>query len=203
MAVPRGHPTGGTSVSLDHLWAGWRAAYVDSVGSTGAERPTNGRETPLPLPSALTAITSSLGESDCVFCAILAADLTDEERFVVWRGEGVLAILNAYPYASGHLMVMPTRHLRHLEELTVEESASLWDATLQAVSAVRSAYHPEGLNVGLNLGRAAGAGIPGHLHVHVVPRWVGDTNFMTAAASVRVLPEALPDSFERLRSAWR
>lgn len=184
-------------MSLDHLWAGWRSAYVDSFGESGT-----GGDPSASLPPRLAAVTADLGPADCVFCAIFAAEVSDEERLVVWRGAEVLAILNAYPYASGHLMVMPMRHLRDLEELTPSESQELWGATLQAVGALKAAYRPDGLNLGVNLGRAAGAGIPGHLHLHVVPRWGGDTNFMTSAASVRVLPEALPVSYARLRSAW-
>ena len=112
------------------------------------------------------------------------------------------AVLNAYPYTSGHVLVMPRRHVRELGDLTSEEAAGLWAAVHKGVAAVKAAYHPDGLNLGLNLGRAAGAGIPAHLHVHIVPRWLGDTNFMTATAEVRVLPEALPVSWQRLRAAW-
>jgi len=190
-------------VTLDHLWAGWRASYVESFGDAHEDGAAASESPPSPLSAKLAAVTAALAREDCVFCAILEADdVTDEERLVVWRGARVVALLNAYPYASGHVMVMPTRHLRDLEELTADESAELWDGTRQAVAAVKAAYRPEGLNLGLNLGRAAGAGIPGHLHVHVVPRWVGDTNFMTTAAGVRVLPEALPTTFAKLRSAW-
>lgn len=192
---------------LDHLWAGWRASYVESFGhEQGAEdgNPTAASTEASPLSPQLAAATSAVGKTGCVFCAILAAgELAERERMIVWRGASVVAILNAYPYSSGHLMVMPVRHLQHLEELSADESAELWESTRRAVGAIKDAYHPEGLNLGLNLGRAAGAGIPGHLHVHVVPRWVGDTNFMTTAASVRVLPESLADTWDKLRAAWR
>jgi len=140
--------------------------------------------------------------AECVFCGLLAADVSDEERLVVWRGERCVAMLNAYPYASGHLLVMPSRHVRELDGLAAEEAGEMWSAVHDAVAALGAAYAPDGCNLGVNLGRAAGAGIPGHLHVHVVPRWIGDTNFMTTSASTRVLPEALPDSWRRLRSAW-
>lgn len=192
---------------LDHLWAGWRASYVESFGPAGGA----GEGTPAPasteappLASRLAGSRTAVGNSACVFCAILAAgELSERERMIVWRGASVVAILNAYPYSSGHLMVMPVRHLQDLEELSADESAELWESTRRAAGAVKGAYHPEGLNLGLNLGRAAGAGIPGHLHVHVVPRWVGDTNFMTTAASARVLPESLADTWDKLRAAWR
>ena len=114
----------------------------------------------------------------------------------------VIGLLNAYPYTSGHLMVMPVRHVADLEELTADESAALWAAATDAVRAIKAAYRPEGINLGLNLGRAAGAGVPGHLHVHVVPRWNGDTNFMTTVAETRVLPESLGETDAKLRAAW-
>lgn len=171
---------------LDHLWAGWRMAYVSSS--------SDGDPT--------TSLVGPVGTDECVFCSILAADASDEDRLVVSRSERVLTMLNAFPYASGHLMVMPTRHLSALEDLDDEESAELWTGVRRAVTALKSAYGPDGFNVGANLGRAAGAGIPDHLHVHIVPRWIGDTNFTTTTASLRVLPEALLDSYERVRKAW-
>lgn len=191
-------------MSLEHLWAGWRSAYVGSFSGDADDRPGKLAEPGAAQPDRLGDETAPLDGEGCVFCMTLAAeDLSDKDRLVVWRGEHVAAMLNAYPYASGHLMVMPTRHVRELEELTEDEAADLWHGIRGAVSAVKRAYKPDGANLGLNLGRAAGAGIPGHLHVHVVPRWVGDTNFMTATASVRVIPEALPETWERLNTAWQ
>jgi ATP adenylyltransferase len=99
-------------------------------------------------------------------------------------------------------MVMPRRHVRELEELSPDEAAELWKTLQVTVGAIKRAYQPDGLNIGVNLGRAGGAGIPGHLHVHAVPRWIGDTNFMTATASVRVLPESLQETWRRMRAAW-
>ena len=113
-----------------------------------------------------------------------------------------IVIMNAYPYASGHVLVMPIRHVSELSELEPSESAELWSVTRDAVTAIEAAYLPDGMNIGANLGRAAGAGIPRHLHLHVVPRWIGDTNFMTTIASVRVMPEALSDSWQKIRAAW-
>ena len=148
------------------------------------------------------AAAAARGDGDCVFCAILASGEPDERTHVVWQGETCVAILNAYPYTSGHLMVMPRRHESELEGLEAGEAAELWPAVTAAVRAIKAAYSPDGLNVGANLGQAGGAGIPGHAHVHVLPRWGGDTNFMTSVAGVRVMPESLDDSWQKLRSAW-
>ena len=168
--------------SLERLWAGWRSGYIESISGK----------------------PSSKAAGDCVFCSILASGEPDEETHIVWRHRSgsVVAILNAYPYASGHLMVMPTRHVADIEELSLEESSALWEALTSAVVALKSTYRPDGINVGANLGKSAGAGVPGHFHVHAVPRWNGDTNFMTSVADTRVLPEALSVSASRLRSAW-
>jgi ATP adenylyltransferase len=167
---------------LDRLWAGWRMAYIQST----TEHP---EEAFLP------------GEGS-IFTRILATGLPDEQIHVVWRGELAFAILNRYPYTSGHVLVMPYREVAELEDLTRDEEVALWAAVRDAVVAVKAAYRPEGVNVGMNLGQAAGAGIPGHLHVHVLPRWNADSNFMTSVAEARVLPEALPDTWARLRAAW-
>jgi ATP adenylyltransferase len=167
---------------LDRLWAGWRSSYIESTATA-----------PVPV-----------GPDGCVFCGILASGLADTETHVLWRHPGgdVVALLNAYPYASGHLMVMPVRHTGDLEDLGAYESGALWEGVGAAVVAVKAAYRPDGLNVGANLGKAAGAGVPGHLHVHVLPRWAGDTNFMTSVADARVLPEALATTDAKLREAW-
>jgi diadenosine tetraphosphate (Ap4A) HIT family hydrolase len=163
---------------MDRVWAGWRSAYVAAAG--------NG---------------ALVGEGS-IFRRILDSGLPDEETHVVWRGDEVFAILNAFPYTSGHLLVMPYREVPELEDLTPSESAELWEATRAAVAAVRTAYAPQGVNVGINLGEAAGAGVPSHVHVHVLPRWNADSNFMTAVAETRVLPESLGDSWAKLRAAW-
>jgi ATP adenylyltransferase len=167
--------------SLDRLWAGWRSEYIDGVTEAGP-----------PL------------ADDCVFCAILASGLPDEETNIVWRHPQGLAfaILNAFPYTSGHLMVMPVRHVADLECLSESEGAAVWQGVTEAVTAIKAAYRPDALNLGANLGRAAGAGIPGHFHMHVLPRWNGDTNFMTSVANTRVLPETLATSAEKLRTSW-
>ncbi len=166
-------------MSLEHLWAGWRSAYVTEVAAV----PTTGGD-------------------GCVLCRLSDPGLDDADVGVVWRGRRCAAVLNAYPYTSGHLMVMPTRHVADPDGLGDDEWAELWVGVRQAVAALTAAYRPGGINVGMNLGRPAGAGVPGHLHVHALPRWDGDTNFMTATAGVRVLPEPLPDSWAKLRAAW-
>lgn len=165
---------------MERLWAWWRATYVTSAA--------NGEGTP------------ELGAS--LFRRILESGLPDEQTRIVWRGAHNFAILNAYPYTSGHVLVMPYREVGELEDLGDEEATELWAAVTQAVAAVKAAYQPQGVNVGLNLGEAAGAGVPSHLHVHVLPRWSADSNFMTAVAETRVLPESLDDSWRKLRAAW-
>ncbi len=176
-------------MTLDRLWAGWRAEYVGLVSGEEGE-------------IAGAAPGDASNANGCVFCAIARSPAPDEERFVVWSSDTTLAILNAYPYTSGHVLVMPVRHVRELAELTAPEAADLWSAVRDAVASIKQGYEPEGLNLGVNLGRPAGAGIPAHLHVHVVPRWTGDTSFMTATAEARVLPESLPVTWKRLRDAW-
>lgn len=169
-------------MTLDQLWAGWRSSYVSSYDASAAGSASDG--------------------TGCVFCRLVAERADAEAHFVVHTGELVSAVLNAYPYAPGHLLVLPIRHVQDLAELTDDEASELWRTVHDAAAALRRAYHPDGLNIGLNLGRAAGAGIPAHLHAHVVPRWAGDTNFMTSVASARVLPEALGDTWAKLRDAW-
>jgi diadenosine tetraphosphate (Ap4A) HIT family hydrolase len=120
----------------------------------------------------------------------------------VWRGEATFVVLNAYPYASGHVLVLPLRHAGALADLTGDEATELWAATQAAVGAIEAAYEPDGINMGANLGRAAGAGLPSHVHLHVLPRWSGDTNFMTTVAETRVMPETLQLSWKRLNDAW-
>ena len=171
-------------MSLENLWAGWRSEYI--VEATARER--------------AQGITGD--PADCVFCRIAASGPPSEENLVVWRSELTLVVMNAYPYASGHMLVMPVRHVANLGDLTAEESAEVWQATQQAVAAAETAYEPDGLNIGGNLGRAAGAGIPSHVHLHAVPRWSGDTNFMTSVGGIRVMPEPLPVSWKKLSEAW-
>jgi len=164
---------------MDRLWAGWRSAYIDGV--TGAD---------------------TADAAGSVFTRILASDLPDGETHIVWRGTRTFAVLNRYPYTSGHVLVMPYREVAHLEDLDADEHTELFAAVVAAVTAVKTAYSPHGVNVGFNLGEAAGAGVPDHLHAHVLPRWSADSNFMTAVAETRVLPEPLDRTWEKLRTAW-
>lgn len=134
----------------------------------------------------------------CVFCALLDGEPPGGER-ILCRGEHAFVTLAKYPYNPGHLLVLPTRHVGELEELSAEENAEVAALLQRGIRAVRAAADPHGFNVGLNLGRVAGAGIPEHLHWHVVPRWSGDTNFMPVVGGTRVLPELLAETFEKLR----
>ncbi|HEX8803220.1 MAG TPA: HIT domain-containing protein, partial [Acidimicrobiales bacterium] len=163
---------------MDRLWAGWRSTYVAAAGN------------------------GALAGEGSLFTRILASGLPDEETHVVWRGELAFAILNAYPYTSGHLLVMPYREVGELEDMTDAESAEVWAGVRHAVVAIKRAYRPHGVNIGANLGEAAGAGVPSHVHLHVLPRWNADSNFMTSVAEVRVLPETLGDSWRKLHDAW-
>jgi ATP adenylyltransferase len=177
-------------VTLEHLWAGWRGEYVTSANSTEP---------------AVAGGLDSLRVDDpdqCVFCRIGKAGPPSAENGILWIGSTTYAVLNAYPYASGHLMVLPLRHVASLAELTDDESSELWSALRHGVAALEAGLGPDGVNVGANLGRAAGAGIPRHLHLHVVPRWLGDTNFMTTVAGTRVLPETLAATWQRIHPAW-
>lgn len=164
--------TSGRAAGLERLWAGWRSSYLDSPKPEG-----------------------------CVLCGVLDST-PDQDAYVLWRGRLAAVMLNAYPYSSGHLMVLPTRHVGEIEGLATEESAELWQALGRSIRALKTAYSPDAMNVGANLGAAAGAGVPGHLHLHVVPRWNADTNFMTTVAETRVLPEALDATYARVKAAW-
>jgi ATP adenylyltransferase len=166
---------------LDHLWAGWRLSYITAV--------TQPEDTSL-----------DPDENGSLFERVLA--LSDDEGMVVHRGSECSVLLNAYPYTSGHLLVVPNRAVAELEGLTDEELVEMSRLSRDAVVALKGAYRCDGVNVGLNLGRAAGAGVPDHLHTHVLPRWDADSNFMTAVALARVLPEPLDATLEKVRAAW-
>jgi diadenosine tetraphosphate (Ap4A) HIT family hydrolase len=165
-------------VSLDRLWAGWRATYIEGVATR-------------PPPS---------GVEGCLFERLAAEP--DAEALVLARNEHAFAVMNAYPYTSGHLMVAPLRHESTLAGLSREEAGAVMALVQDANVALTAAFRPDGINVGANIGRAAGAGVPDHVHVHVLPRWAADTNFMTAVAEARVLPESLGVSYEKLVAHW-
>jgi len=156
-------------VSLERLWTPWRLAYV----SGGAEA------------------------SGCVFCN--AVDDPDAAPLIVFRGDTCFVILNLFPYNNAHLLIVPNRHMATLEAATPAELTDLISLARIAEVAITAAYAPHGMNLGINLGKPAGAGVPGHLHMHVVPRWDGDTNFMTVVGHTRVLPEELPVTADKLR----
>jgi ATP adenylyltransferase len=139
-------------------------------------------------------------EAACVFCAALTAG-DDRRSLILHRGRLAFLILNAFPYASGHLMAALTRHAGSIEAATAEELAEAMALIRKATLALAAAYHPDGFNVGLNQGRVAGAGVLGHLHIHLVPRWNGDTNFMPVIGETRVLPESLETTYDRLAAA--
>lgn len=144
---------------------------------------------------------SAGGSGGCIFCDQLGAG-NDEAAHILHRGPSCFVILNAFPYNTGHLMVAPRRHAGELHALDFSERHELMDLTSDAVEIVRAAMSPEGFNVGVNLGEVAGAGVPGHVHVHVVPRWGGDTNFMPVVGQTKVLPEMLADTAAKLRPGF-
>lgn len=168
---------------MQRLWAGWRMSYIESARD---------------------------GSEECLFCAKArpsagagaGADAdADEKELVLERGRTCFTMLNAFPYNTGHLMVVPYRHLDTFAALSAEEQVDLIHLLGRAEEALRREYRPHGFNMGVNLGSAAGAGVVGHLHAHLVPRWTGDTNFMGTVGETKVLPETLERTFERLRRA--
>lgn len=170
---------------MEHLTSGWRLASKASGGVDG---------------NRSTALTPAPGLT--LFETIDQSDLPDDETLVIERRPLVFALLNIYPYTSGHVMVLPRRAVPKITELTEDEHDALWDLVRVAAKACEQAFAPDGLNVGVNQGTAGGASQPEHLHVHVVPRWSADTNFMTATADIRVLPMTLLDAWERIRDVW-
>lgn len=138
----------------------------------------------------------------CILCE-LTKQPDSAENLIMHRGERVYIILNRYPYTSGHLMVVPFEHKQSLEDLDRQTSHELMETTQKAIRLLKSVYQPQGFNVGVNIGEAAGAGIVGHVHLHIVPRWSGDTNFMSTLATTRVLPESLVETYRRLKETWQ
>ncbi len=185
---------------MDHLWTPWRFAYITSADGA----PRQG------VPTLLRAWPGDLG---CVFCNLIASidfavnngmDREEAEAAggLVQRGKHCFICLNAYPYTSGHVMVMPYAHLDRLARLSSEAAHELIELSQKTERALERVYRPHGFNFGLNLGQAAGAGVAGHLHMHAMPRWVGDTNFMTTVGETRVIPEDLEITWKRLRGAF-
>jgi ATP adenylyltransferase len=159
------------------LWSPWRGEYIASA-------------------------TASDSSARCVFCEIQADARNDRQNFVLHRAHRNFVVLNIHPYSSGHLLIVPYEHTAELYAVSKETSDELMDLTKRAEAAIREAYQPDGINIGMNLGRAAGAGIAGHVHVHMLPRWNGDTNFMTTVGDTRVLPEDLTTTFARLHDRF-
>lgn len=157
------------------IWSPWRSTYI---------RKTIKRE-----------------EKSCILCELYKKD--DKESYIVYRGKYSYVVLNAYPYNTGHLMIVPYRHIGSILELTSSEIDEIFDKILKkSINVLNEALNPDGYNIGINLGRAAGAGIEEHVHVHVVPRWVGDTNFMPVIGNAKSLPMALNEVYELIKSCW-
>lgn len=159
---------------MDYLWSPWRFKYIEEA--------TQGKQ------------------PECFFCDAVKGT-RDEETLVVYRGRKVFAILNRYPYTSGHLMIVPYAHVAELHLCDAEALKEMMELAQRVETAFHSSYKPDGINLGINLGRAAGAGVVGHLHLHMLPRWIGDTNFMTVTGETRVHPEDLQTTYEKLRKA--
>jgi ATP adenylyltransferase len=170
---------------VEHLYAGWRMGQLPGIGGDG-------------LPHA----DLEPAEGQSLFEAIEQSGRPDSETYILTRRSRTFAILNVFPYTSGHLMVLPRRAATTLADLDDQTHGELWDLVRQATVAVKAALSPDGLNIGINEGAAGGGSVPEHLHVHVVPRWRSDTNFMTTVAEARVLPVTLVRTWELLRGAW-
>jgi ATP adenylyltransferase len=164
---------------MDRLWSPWRYDYIKS-GSSGERH-----ETP-----------------PCVFCALLAGEGDDESKFIVHRASHNFIVLNIYPYISGHLLIVPYEHIAELSTATKETTDEMMDLTKRCQAVLSEVYHPHGFNLGMNLGRSAGAGVADHFHMHIMPRWTGDANFMSTIGETRVIPEDLTTTYGKLRGQF-
>jgi ATP adenylyltransferase len=165
-------PSATLPLAMDYLWTPWRYAYVSTAEKA----------------------------RDCVFCeAVKAGD--DEKTLIVHRGQHCFVILNAYPYTPGHVMIVPYAHLDELQKLPLEGANEMMALSQRMEHVLRELYHPDGINLGMNIGKAAGAGIAGHIHMHVLPRWVADANFVSVVGETRVLPEMLEETWKRMTAA--
>jgi len=160
---------------MDYLWTPWRYAYLQTAAETSGQR------------------------DHCIFCEL--PKLSDQAARIVYRGQNCFIVLNSFPYTSGHVMIVPFAHLDQLQKLPEATAAEMMALSQKTEGALRETYSPDGINLGMNLGRAAGAGVAGHCHMHILPRWAGDANFMTTVGETRVLPEALEETWRRMRSA--
>jgi ATP adenylyltransferase len=161
---------------MDIIWSPWRYDYISA--STKEENKT---------------------AEPCVFCRILKSELSDEDKFILLRASFNFIILNVYPYSSGHLMIVPYAHISDLDKADKEITDEMMDLAKRCQSAIRRIYKPDGINLGMNFGKAAGAGVEGHFHMHILPRWVGDVNFMTAIGQTRTIPESLTMTYQKLK----
>jgi len=157
---------------MKNIWAPWRMEYIQMTKPKG-----------------------------CILCEKPEED-NDTENYILYRGDKNFIILNSYPYTPGHLLVAPYRHIASLEELTDEERHEHFDIVSRSIKVLRREFAPQGFNLGINIGKAAGAGIEEHVHTHIVPRWQGDTNFMTVIPDIRVVPEALADTYQKLKGEF-
>jgi ATP adenylyltransferase len=170
---------------MEHLFSPWRARHLERMADAPASEGPADRD-----------------QGPSVFSQMAAED-RDEENLILWRGGLTFVIMNLYPYNNGHLMIVPFREVYAYEALTGDEQGEIAHTIARCIGWLKAALRPDGFNVGMNLGGAAGAGIPQHLHVHIVPRWNADTNFMPAIGGVKVIPEALSATYDKLRAAIR
>jgi ATP adenylyltransferase len=167
---------------MDRLWSPWRSKYIESFANeTAASKKTQ----------------------QCLFCRVLADQAKDDENLVVVRGSTCFIMMNLYPYNSGHLMIVPFTHTGEFSGLSETESVEMMQSARRCIEALTETYHPHGFNIGMNIGRVSGAGIESHVHLHVVPRWNGDTNFMPVLADTRIISEALEDTYRKLREVLK
>lgn len=159
---------------MDYLWTPWRYAYIATAGKVAG----------------------------CIFCE-LPKEGDDAKVGIVHRGQHCFVILNSFPYTPGHVMIVPFQHLDELQKLPVAAAHEMIDLAQKIERVLRDLYTPDGVNVGMNIGRAAGAGVAGHIHMHALPRWVGDTNFMTTVSEARILPETLEMTYQRIKGAMQ
>ncbi len=164
---------------MEVIRAPWRMGYINAASNASAPK-----------------------KDDCFFCAYIA-EKNDEENLVVARGTFSFVLMNRFPYSSGHLMIVPYRHTANFSDLLSDEYSEMFSFSQKATDVLKAIMRADGFNLGMNIGKVAGAGVDSHLHLHVVPRWNGDTNFMTVTAETKVLPEALSKTYNRLLKAWR
>ena len=164
---------------MDRLWSPWRYDYIKSGSGVEGQEP-----------------------SPCVFCALLAGEGDDESKFIVHRASHNFIVLNIYPYISGHLLIVPYEHLAELSAAPKESTDEMMDLTKRCQAVLSEVYHPHGFNLGMNLGRSAGAGVADHFHMHIMPRWTGDANFMSTIGETRVIPEDLSTTYQKLHGRF-